>query len=867
MNLIERDDQLNLLHTLLQDMSSHIGHGKIVCIRGEAGIGKTSLLSAFRASISQANYRILWGMCDNLNTPRPLSPLHDISLQMSEDFQQLMESSTEQFAIFTSFQKDLLSSIRPTVLIFEDVHWADSATLDFIKFLGKRIQDTSTLLIMTYRDNEVDYKHPLRIVLGDFATTTTNINLQALSLNGIKQLANHQDVNLEEIHQLSQGNPFFVTELLAQFPNTAVPTTIRDAVLARKFSLSLSAQALLETASIIGQRIEQWLLIDIVGAEVTAIDECLASGIMIFQDNTYQFRHELSRQAILSTIPPHHQIRLHRVVLDILQSSNRMQNYTQLTHHADGAQDGEAVINYAKKAAQEAQQTGAYIIASEQYRRILKYSALLSPENHAKILEAYAHQCALIDDIPSAIAAYEEAIDIWQQQQNHRRTGLLLARLASALIPAGQTSKAEKLSLQAIDILEAYDDAADALMFAYNVQSSLRMLNRDMSEAVYWGQKTVAIAKEHDHLEMLARAYNNIGSATFFTDYNQGCEFLLESLQLAQAANLPTHIAIAYVNLGSGSGELYHFLEAEKYLQEGLDFVGERDLDNAYHYMKAWQALTFMYLGKWDEAAEVAWEVLHKNQIAIYSRIMALVAIGRLRVRRGDPNPTDILDEALSLAQQTNHIQRLAPVYAARAEMAWWNGNKQLAAQEAKQVYDLALHFEHPWFVGELAYWQWRCDSLEKIPTNVTDLFETLIVGDVETASELWRNRHCPYEQAMALSNSHDESNLLQALAIFIDLGAQPAIAMVQQKLRDIGYDNIPRGPRPSTRTNPAGLTNRQLQVLKLLLQQLTNTEIAERLFISPKTVEHHVSTILTKLNVSSRKEAAIFAQENTLFD
>jgi DNA-binding CsgD family transcriptional regulator len=199
--------------------------------------------------------------------------------------------------------------------------------------------------------------------------------------------------------------------------------------------------------------------------------------------------------------------------------------------------------------------------------------------------------------------------------------------------------------------------------------------------------------------------------------------------------------------------------------------------------------------------------------------------------------------------------------------MAWYQGKYDQMVHEAQAIFDLSLHYRHPWFIGELAYWQWRGDRLDEVPKTMAEPYAAQIAGDVRRAARLWEERGCQYEQAVALSDSPVEDDLLNALQIVLDLDAKPAIAMVRQKLRQIGSTKILRGPRGSTRANPAGLTNRQLQILKLIADGLTNDEIARRLFISPKTVEHHVSTILSKLNVQSRQEAANFAHEHDLLD
>lgn len=133
-------------------------------------------------------------------------------------------------------------------------------------------------------------------------------------------------------------------------------------------------------------------------------------------------------------------------------------------------------------------------------------------------------------------------------------------------------------------------------------------------------------------------------------------------------------------------------------------------------------------------------------------------------------------------------------------------------------------------------------------------------------AATAWEELGCPYEQARALVDGDQEAQIA-ALAIFDQLGATPAAADLRQRLRATGLQHIPRGPRPATRDNPFGLTARQMDVLSLLAEGLTNAQISERLYLSPKTVDHHVSAVLTKLEVHSREAAAAVAQFHLLHD
>jgi DNA-binding CsgD family transcriptional regulator len=302
---------------------------------------------------------------------------------------------------------------------------------------------------------------------------------------------------------------------------------------------------------------------------------------------------------------------------------------------------------------------------------------------------------------------------------------------------------------------------------------------------------------------------------------------------------------------------LRRYADADRYLSAGLAYCEEHDLDAWVAYMTGWLAQLCFDLGRWDEAAERAQAVLRGANVAVASRIEPLVVLGRLRARRGDPGAWDALDEALALARRTEELQRLAPVAAARAEARWLDGDAAAVAGETDDALALALEFEDPWAAGELCVWRRRAGLADQVdPSAMGEPFATELRGDWPAAARAWDELGCPYEAALARADSDREALMERALADFQRLGALPAARLIARRLRLRGVRSIARGPRRSTRANPAQLTSRQVEILALLRDGLTNAEIAERLYITPKTVAHHVSAILAKLGVRTRRQA-----------
>jgi predicted ATPase len=341
MGLLECDACLDALDMALQDAIR--GEGRVALVSGEAGIGKTSLVAWFTRERRGA-VRVLWGACDALFTPRPLGPLHDMVAQTPGNLPALLNSDAKRTAIFSAVLDELQG--RPAIVVCEDVHWADEATLDLLRFLGRRMARTAALLVMTYRDDELGPQHPLRTVLGDLAAlpVTRRVPLLPLTETAVRTLVGERAVDAAALHRQTGGNPFFVTEVLAS-AGGGLPPSIRDAVLARVARLSYSAQAVLQTAAVIGPRIEPWVLTEVSGAGAATADECLATGVLLAQGDVLAFRHELARQIVLESISPPHKMALHCRTLNVLAASPATRHdLSRLAHHAEAASDRAAVL-------------------------------------------------------------------------------------------------------------------------------------------------------------------------------------------------------------------------------------------------------------------------------------------------------------------------------------------------------------------------------------------------------------------------------------------------------------------------------------------------------------------------------------------
>ena len=841
--LLEREELLAHLQELQNG-------GRLVFVGGEAGVGKTSLL---RELASRAPGRVLWGACENLTTPTPLGPLVDVAAETGGDLSARVAAREEPRLVATALVEELR---RPTLVLLEDLHWADQATLDVLRVLGRRADTTESLVVASYREEEVDGDHPLRLVLGELtsALAVSRLSVPRLSVAAVRKLAEPHGADGDALHALTQGNAFYATEVLAA-PDAALPETVRDAVLARVAMLEPAARRLLDAVAVLPARAELSLLDVLAPGELEALDACLASGVLRADGAGVAFRHELARLAVESAISPTRRRALH---VSILRELAGRADPARLAHHAEEAGEAEAVLRYAIAAAREAAATSSHREAASQYERALRYADGLGAVERAALLESYAEEMGLIGGYGDSVSARLSSLELYRELGDELRVGETLSRLTTAYTRLGLNHEAEEASRESIRVLESLPPGRE-LAWAYAVQAYARMLNRDNAEGAAWGRKAAEAAAALGDREVEAYGLNMLGTSLLMAgEFDRGARHLRASLELARSEGHQVFVMSALSMLGTGFAEMFQLEDAEQYLLECIEFSEAHELWPTY--AQSWLALVHVYRGRWDEGAGLARTLLRGAPDTI-SRISCQIAIGRVRARRGDPGAFDALDEALELAHPGGHLQRLGHIHGARAEAAWLAGDFERTAAEATAAYELALEKRHLWYAGELAYWQWKAGTLGSRPDWIADPYRLQLADEPEAAAAAWRARGCPYEAARALAEADDEELQLEALAEFDRLGAAPAAKLARQALRDRGA-TVPRGPRPSTLANPAELTTRELDVLRLVASGKRNADVAAELVLSPRTVDHHVSAILRKLRVRTRGEAAAAAGE-----
>jgi DNA-binding CsgD family transcriptional regulator/tetratricopeptide (TPR) repeat protein len=865
--LIERAAFLASLEGLLGEALA--GHGRLVFLGGEAGVGKTTLATALAGAAlpgaapagavlagAGAGPAVRRGSCDSVTTAEALGPILDALPELAAAIDGAGRVS--RLRLFRQVRDALSAS--PVLLLLEDVHWADEATLDILRFLGRRLAGTRLMILATFRSEEVGREHPLTVAMGDLAGTSGVVRMQlpALSVTGVRQLLGDAGsaLDADAVFQLTGGNPFYVTEVAAAGAGQ-VPATVRDAVLARVSRLSRAGREVAAAASVLGRAVGADLLAAVSGQPLTAVDECLEHGVLVLDTDAVGFRHDLARLAVERSLPPAQRTAAHAAALAEL-TARGSQDHRRLAYHAAGCGDQAAVARHAPLAADRAARLGAHREAAGQFQLALRHHE--RPDRaRAALLQQLSYECYLTDQLTPARDSALAALAVYEQERDLRQVGASQRWLSRLSWLLGQNADSERYAAAAVSTLEPLEPGPELAM-AYSNLAQLRMLAGESKAAVRLGTRAIELARRLGDRDTEVHALNNVGTALASAGHMpEGGTRLTQSLDLALAGDAHEHAARAFTNLGSIHVLAWSLREADRHLEAGITYCADRDLDTWRRYMSAWLARSLAGKGQYAAAERHLDDVLRHRPVSPINQVSALPVVGVLAARRGR-DATGPLDEALAIAVRTGESQRLVPVAAARAEAAWIAGRPGDVVAEIDRAWDAAAAHPQPWELGELSWWLHLAGESRPARRPLARPFALMLAGEHGPAAAEWEGRSCPLWSAYALAFSPVLGDAQRCLDLLGPLDVPAVRHAVLRDRRARGLP-VPRGPRAARRASPAGLTARETEVLELLADGLTYAEVAERLVLSEKTVGHHVSAVLRKLQEPTRSRAVAAAQ------
>jgi DNA-binding CsgD family transcriptional regulator/tetratricopeptide (TPR) repeat protein len=761
--------------------------------------------------------------------------------------------------VFTAVCDELASPPSPVVLVIEDAHWADGATLDVLRYLGTRMRDLPAVLLVTYRDDALARGHPLRGVLGVLGSrAATRLQLSRLTPDAVREMAASSTVDPSELFRLTGGNPFFVSEALAN-PGAVVPPTVVDAVLARVGTLSPAAQTALDRLAVIPSGAEVSLLRVLV-YDLAPVAEAERAGVVELRGDVVAFRHELARRAVVESLPTSVRLDLNAEVLRALLSRPDCDPF-RILHHAVEAGDDAAVITHGPAAAQEATRVGAHSQAAACYAQILARGNGLATAQRAALGEAYAWALSSSNQLHAAAAAATTAADLWQQDGDDRRLVRALATLSRQQWLTERTAAARASAERALELARPLGDSYQNALATANLGGLLVVIDRE-EEGLPYLDEAIGIAERCGAPSVATICLNYRGSALLQLGDLGGCDELLRSMAQATDRNDHEYVMRAYYNLIEGLWRLGEYRQALGYLEQGEYFGRDQDF-RVYGYMFAARRCRLALMrGQWAEAEAGLRELLEGQDDPGMIGRETVPILARVLVRQGSADAPQWLALAARHAARADVLEWLVPTGLAHIEYAWLTGDHGQAGPYPELLLERTdrpgMHVQR----GELLVYLRRLGYPAEPCPGCREPYASALRGDWRSAANAWLSEGDPYERAVELAESGQVAPTLEALAILDSLGATPAVAIVRNRLRGLGVARLPRRPQPGTVTNPAGLTDRQLEILRLVADGLSNAEIARRLVVSPRTVDHHVSAVLQKLGVRSRREAAARAAE-----
>jgi DNA-binding CsgD family transcriptional regulator/tetratricopeptide (TPR) repeat protein len=847
-HLVERTIQLETLQTAV---GRHIGTGGVVVVAGEAGHGKTSLVSTFVERLDH-RYRPLVAACEPVGIPAAFSPLYDLFDDLPDELTRDIRDVAGRPAVYSGMYR--LVRRDPVVLVIEDLQWADEATLGLIRHLGRRIDATASTLVVTYRPEEIHLTHPLRLVLASLRSATIRIDLPPLSVAGVTEMTRGLELDPAEVHQATLGNPFFVEEI-TRHPDLRVPPSVESAVLANAAMLPAEALPILQMIALSPDGLDVESLTASSPTAAACLDLALQRRLLAISDIRISCRHDLIRESLIRSMPPILRLSLHRHLLEMLEARASGSVVTaRMAYHAVGAANPDKAVAYSLQAARDAARLGAHRQASFHYANALNFATTIEIDDVDVVLLEAARERSAINDFSAAVDLARQRVEL---ANGVLETGKARSWLAFFMSRENDLEGCRYQAELAIKALRG-TPVSEELALALAVVAWADLVQGRPETAIRHGTESIGLARSAGtpHVEVHAATTTGLAKA-FFRDPT-GVTEIERAVRMGLEAGLGEFTARAMNARAIVEQFRGRPAEAHESFDVLVDYAQTNQLDAWYIASVATRATLRVMLGRWEEA-DTDLETVLGQPTCRQTEIETLITAARLAARRGDPGALAKIDAALESVENFNAHYENVLACALALEAAWLGifagdraeGRYRALLDSPAVANDLSAR-------GLLGYWAIRLD-LDPPPGELPGPVGLESSGRPGDASRSWEERGYPVE-AIVTGAMVPNADLDTAFSRLSELRAEGVKRGLRRELSRRGARQIPREKWTATRNNPAGLTPRQVEVLALLVSGMSNAAIADELYISEKTAGHHVSAILSKLNVPNRTHAAAMA-------
>jgi tetratricopeptide (TPR) repeat protein len=777
--LLERDTELAGMAAAVESAIEG-GHGVVILVSGEAGAGKSSLVRGLLDRM-RADVTIHLGGCDDLLAPRTLGPFHD----MAEDHPALGP------VLATERLNEVLPGLLrvfaacPTVVVVEDVHWADDATLDAIRFLSRRVPGIAGALVLTFRDTGIVDQQPLRQLLGSLVgAQVRRVSLSPLSVDAVRRLGASSQPEAEQIHRVTQGNPFFVTEVLA-VGGTGVPATVRDAVLARVAGLAPPVRTLVERLAVIPTRTERWLAETLADGDATVILAAERSGMVQGGDTSVAFRHELARQAVESSLTAGERLQANRLVVGALLPRPDVER-SRLVHHAERSGQVDVVMEHAPAAALEAARLGAHRQAAEMLRVVLDHRDLLEPHEVADLLTRRAYSLYLVNQFVAALEAAEAAVQAAERVGDALVLADALQVLSRVVLFAKGPMASRLAAARALEVVEPTGDSArlaavlTELARAHSNLATVGIVADADEHAETYAERALAMAERLHRTDIEAAARCYLGGARLSRGDARGQRDLDRSISVAASDTRVETRVRCIVNAAHGAYRSGRLDEAERLVAAGLQAAADWEFFAGQYRLRLTRAAVLASRGDWELAISDLRDMLHvSGQPGIMSSL-ARSMLARLLARRGEPGPAEeVLAVALDEVGGSDDSFVAGPVLAAQVELGWLDGSLGALTDNARRALDLAAETGHRSVQAEVCAYLGRAGVDVPPPDEAPGPWAPTLAGRWNEAAAGWAALGERYEEAVVLATAPDGSACARGLQMLRNLGASATLMAV----------------------------------------------------------------------------------------